>query len=76
VGIACATAWQVPKIDRRKYAWDVMEHVLGGIRAIDPDLPPSGHGPLDAQRPTPWSGRVMPSATHLRVVSDDEDDDA
>lgn len=60
------------KLDRTKHAWDVMEHVLGGVRPDDGDdsVPHTHVVDLGA------CGRLLgrPSPVQLRIVRGEDDD--
>jgi hypothetical protein len=62
----------VAKLDRRKYAWDVMEHVVGGVRATDKndDTPRTHVVDLGARRSF---GGAITSTVHLIVVRNGDD---
>jgi hypothetical protein len=63
----------VGKVDRTKHAWDVMEHVLGGLRPEDEDdgVPHARVVDLGAR------GRLLGqrSAVHLTIVKREDDDE-
>lgn len=73
MGIGRATEWHVGKVDRTKSDWDVMEHVLGGVRATDGDhYVPNTHVLDLGMRPS--FGGTIRSAVQLSVLRDDEDE--
>lgn len=59
------------KLDCRKYAWDVMEHVVRGVRASDTDdeTPHTHVVDLGVRR---WFGGTFTSSVHLTVVNAEE----
>jgi hypothetical protein len=63
----------VGKLDRTKYAWDVMEHVAGGVRPIDTadDEMPHAHV-VDLGTRRKGGGRAT-STVHVTVLTNDDE---
>ena len=55
------------KVDRRKYAWDVMEHVVGGVRATETADPTPRTHVVDLGARRSFSGTIT-SAVHVIVL--------
>jgi hypothetical protein len=44
----------MPPVDRKKYAVDVLEHVLAGVRATSDETPETGHAEVVRLGVRPW----------------------
>lgn len=61
------------KLDRRKYAWDVMEHVTGGVRAAEKDDEMPRAHVVDLGPRRRLDGTVT-STVHLTVLKNGDDE--